>query len=95
MKYLKLFENSKVFKFNIGDFVKITYNPKVFDNCIFEITNRITREFYKEPDRNEYELRYVYPEKFVKDRDSLVRDAWEDELRKVEDYEIDAMKYNL
>lgn len=95
MKYLKLFENENVYKFNIGDLVKITYNPKIFDNCIFEITNRRIQEGYKEPDRNEYELRYIYPEKFVQYRDSFVRDAWEDELRKVEDYEIDALKYNL
>jgi hypothetical protein len=40
MKYLKLFENENVYKFNIDDLVKITYNPKVFNNCIFEITNR-------------------------------------------------------
>lgn len=99
MKFLqtyKLFENENIFKFNIGDLVRITYNPKVFSNNIYEITNRQTiKGMNKHPDRNQYELKYVYPSKFVEYRDSFVRDDWEDELEKVEDFELDALKYNL
>lgn len=57
MKYLKLFEGINIYRFNIGDLVKITHNPKIFDNLIFEITSRQTiKGVNNYPNRNQYVL---------------------------------------
>ena len=83
MKYLKTFEDKK-YEFKIGDYVKIC--KKEFEGEIFVIHN-IEPQFIASP----YVLRNIKQDQTK----PYIETPLISNIKRLKDYEIDAIKYNL
>ena len=91
MKYIKLYEEKHIPKFNVGDPVKIK-NDKT--NTIFIVDGYDFRDYrglIKDKCRL---LKYIDKDKLV-NKEGMYSWIIEKDLKLAPDYEVDAIKYNL
>jgi hypothetical protein len=92
MKYIKLFEDTKGHQFEKGNYVRLSYAKN--KNLIFKV---VDWRFSHEEQEYQYLLVNINNENFSLQYHSKSKDNWMPEkwLRKVPDYEADAIKYNM
>lgn len=87
MKYLKLFEGRENAKYKVGDIVLVNSTYNYILNSAMKIV------FINYPDQTSYDMIFVDDPDATDDMEYMILET--DVVRKLEDWEIEALKYNL
>jgi hypothetical protein len=82
---IKIFEDyNYIHKYKVNDYVMVKKDSEVFNNNIFQIIELIPHGAY-----------HLIIPSFINDYDGIIQVSEWQIIKKIEDYEIEAMKYNL